>query len=339
MTTIIQTVLSNLSETEVEITCEIPADEFEKERAGALKRIGAEVSLPGFRKGHIPDNVLMQKFGDAFILEEMANLAMDRAYPEILREHKIAAIARPSVQIKKLAIGNPFEFSLTFPVLPEITLPDYKTIALNIMGVAEDTSATDDDLKQAREGLLKQFTTKDSEGKEIIPELTLELAQKFGPFTTIEEFSAKIKESIEHEKSLHGKEKKRMQTMEKIAEGITVAIPKILTEGELDRMIHLFRADVERMGMKFDEYLKTIKKTNEDFRKEWRTDAEKRVKIDIAIGKIAHAEKLEVPPEELNREVKLFIERYKDVEPSHAEDHLRMMLTNEKVFQFLESQK
>lgn len=337
--TAIKTTLKNLSETEVEITCEISAEEFEKERAGAMKRIGAEVSLPGFRKGHIPDNVLVQKFGEAFVLDEMANLAMDRAYPEILRNHKVAAIARPSVQIKKLAQGNPFEFSITFPVLPEITLPDYKKIAHEAMKGTEDTDATEKEVKEAQEQLLKQFTTKDSEGSEVIPELTLELAQKFGPFTTIDEFSAKIKESITHEKTIRAKEKKRMQTMEKIGDGITIKIPDVLIDGELDRMLHMFQGDVERMGMKFDEYLKTIKKTKEDFLKEWRTDAEKRVKIEIALSKIAHAENLEVPQEELEREVKFFIEKYKDVDHARAEDHLRMMLTNEKVFQFLESQK
>lgn len=337
--TAIKTTLKNLSETEIEITCEITVEEFEKERASAMKRIGAEVSLPGFRKGHIPDNVLVQKFGEAFVLDEMANLAMDRAYPEILRTHKVAAIARPSVQIKKLAQGNPFEFSITFPVLPEITLPDYKKIAHEAMKGTEDTDATEKEVKEAQEQLLKQFATKDSEGNEVTPELTLDLAQKFGPFTTIDEFSVKIKESITHEKTIRAKEKKRMQTMEKIGDGITVKIPDILIDGELDRMLHMFQGDVERMGMKFDEYLKTIKKTKEDFLKEWRTDAEKRVKIEIALSKIAHAENLEVPQEELEREVKFFIEKYKDVDHARAEDHLRMMLTNEKVFQFLESQK
>lgn len=335
----IKTTLKNLSEAEIEITCEVHAEEFEEERPHALRRIGAEVSLPGFRKGHVPDNVLMQKFGEAFILEEMANLAMERAYPEILREHHVAAIAQPTAQVRKLAAGNPFEFALTFQVLPEITLPDYKKIAQEVMSVAEDTNVTDEEVAQAKDGLLKQFATKDTEGKEVVPELTLELAQKFGPFTTMEEFIAKIKESISREKTMRAKEKKRMQAMEKIAEGITAKIPSVLIEGELDRMTARFRHDVEHMGMKFDEYLKTIKKTEEDFRKEWHTDAEKSVKIQIAIGKIASAEKLEVPKDELEREVKSFTEMYKDIDAARAYTYLEMTLTNEKVFQFLESQK
>mgnify|MGYP001619335574 CR=1 FL=1 len=118
----IKTTLKELSESSVEITCEVSAESFEKERPIALKKVGEEISLPGFRKGHVPESMISQKFGDAFILEEMANIAMDRAYSEILKRHKVHAIAMPEVQVKKLAKGNPFEFTLTFQVMPEIKL-------------------------------------------------------------------------------------------------------------------------------------------------------------------------------------------------------------------------
>ena len=77
----IKTTVNNISEAEIEILCEVDTETFEKERAQALERIGKEVSLPGFRKGHVPANVLEQKFGEAFILEEMANLTIEKVYP------------------------------------------------------------------------------------------------------------------------------------------------------------------------------------------------------------------------------------------------------------------
>jgi FKBP-type peptidyl-prolyl cis-trans isomerase (trigger factor) len=334
-----KTKLKNVSEAEIEITCEIETAVFEKERPFALKKIGEEVTLPGFRKGHIPENMLAQKFGDALILEEMANLAIDRAYPEILKEHAIHAIGMPTVAVKKLAKGNPFEFTLTFPVMPEIKLPDYKNIAKEIMSVTGDTAVTDEEVSKAENELLKQFATKDADGKEILPELTLEIAQKFGPFATIEEFKTKIRESLNQEKENQARSKKRMQTMEKIADGIKVKLPQILIDGELDRMMNQFRHDIEQMGMKLEDYLKTIKKTPEDMRTEWLPDAEKRAKVQIALTHIAEAEKLEVLKEDLDREVKFFTEQYKDIDAGRATLHLEMMMMNEKVFQFLETQK
>lgn len=335
----IKTTLKNVSESEVEITCEITSEVFEKGRVEALRKIGEEVVLPGFRKGHVPETMIAQKFGDALILEEMANIAIDKTYPEILKKHSVHSIGMPSVQVKKLAKGNPFEFTLTFPVLPEIKLPDYKKIAKEIMSVVEVSKATDEEVATATNELLKQFATKDPEGKEILPELSLEVAQKFGPFTTIEEFTTKIRETLEQEKTQRAREKKRMQVMEKISDEIKVKLPAILVDNELQRMMSMFRQDIEQMGMKMEEYLKTVKKTEDELRKEWTPDAEKRSKIQIAIGRIAEAEKLEVPKDELEREVKAFIEHYKDVDQGRATLHLEMVLTNEKVFQFLEGQK
>lgn len=335
----IKTTIKNVSESEVEILCEISAESFEKERAFALKKIGEEVTLPGFRKGHVPESMLAQKFGDAFVLEEMANLAMDRAYSEILTRHKVHAIAQPEAKITKLAKGNPFEFTLTFQVMPEIKLPDYKAIAKEVMSTKDETAVTDEEAAKAEAELIKQFATKDADGKEVLPEVTDELAQKFGPFANVAEFRIKIRESIAHDKTNRAREKKRMQTMEKIADGITVKLPQVLIDGELERMIGQFKHDVEQMGMKFEDYLATTKKTVEEMRKEWTSDAEKRAKVQIALNDIAETEKLEVLKEDLDRESKIFAEKYASADPARIRLHLEMMLTNEKVFQFLEEQR
>lgn len=337
--TTIKTTLQDLPDSEIIITCEVPVDVFEKERPIALKKISEEVSLPGFRKGHVPETMVIQKFGDALILEEMANLAIDRAYPEILKRHKVHAIGMPTVAVTKIAKGNPFEFTLTFPVMPEIKLPDYKKIAKEVMPLGEKTDATDEEVEQAIKELSKQFATKDTDGKDALPELNDELAQKFGPFASVAEFKTKVRESITHEKTNRSREKKRMQTMEKIADAMPVKLPKILVDGEIERMLGQFRHDVEKMGMKFEEYLKTTKKTEEELRKEWVPDAEKRSKVQIALTHIADAEKLEVLKEDLDREVKFFTDQYKDADEARVRMHLEMMLGNEKVFQFLESQK
>ncbi|MBI3634063.1 MAG: hypothetical protein HY228_00380 [Candidatus Yonathbacteria bacterium] len=334
-----KTTLKNISECEVEIICEIPVEDFEKEREQALKKISENVSLPGFRKGHAPESLVVKNFGEALILEEMANLAIDHAYPKILLEHKMMSIGMPSVQIKKLAKGNPFEFSLTFPVLPDITLSDYKKIAKEIMKGKEEVAVSDEENEKAIAQLLKQYATKNDKEEEVLPELTDDLVKKFGPFADVKEFKAKVTESIVHEKTIRAKEKKRMQIMEKIIESITAKLPKILIEGELDHMLFRFRQDIEQMGMKSDDYLTAIKKTEEDFRKEWAVDAEKRVKVQIALGKIASAEKIEVPKDELDAEVKFLTDKHKDVDPARAYEHLQMMMLNEKTFQFLEDQK
>ncbi|KKU81694.1 MAG: Trigger factor [Parcubacteria group bacterium GW2011_GWA1_47_8] len=353
----INTTLKNVSDSEVEITCEIAATAFEKNRTKAVQKIAEEISLPGFRRGHVPEKTLVQKFGEIFILEEMANLAIDHAYPAIIEKHKVHSIGMPSVAIKKLAKGNPFEFTLTFPVMPEIKLPDYKKIAHGIMEIEEVTIVEDEDVTKAVDEVRKQFATKDAEDREVLPELTEEFIAKFGDFKTVEEFTAKVRESLTQEKTNRAREKKRAETMEKIADGITVSLPRILVEGELERMVAHFRKDIERMGMnpvrgregsqrastsngmKFEEYLTSTKKSLEDLRKEWEQDAEKRVKVQLALNEIATIEKLKVPSEDLEREVTYLLEHVKGADPATARIHVENLMMNEEVFKFLEGQK
>jgi FKBP-type peptidyl-prolyl cis-trans isomerase (trigger factor) len=85
--------------------------------------------------------------------------------------------------------------------------------------------------------------------------------------------------------------------------------------------------------------LKQAKKTEEDIRKEWRPDAEKHAKLQIILNAIAEKEKIMAPAEDIDHEVKHLTEDYKDVDPKRAHAYVSMMLTNEKVFEFLESQK
>jgi len=76
--------ITKLEKSRVEIVGSIPVDEFAKFRHKALENINNEVTIDGFRKGKVPENILMQKVGDMAILEEMAELALSKIYPEII---------------------------------------------------------------------------------------------------------------------------------------------------------------------------------------------------------------------------------------------------------------
>ncbi|MEK7538666.1 MAG: trigger factor [Patescibacteria group bacterium] len=335
----IKTSLKNISENEIEITCEIATETFEKHRAKALERVAEEVSLPGFRKGHVPENILIQKFGEALILEEMANLAIDSAYSGIIKEHSIRAITTPTVTIKKLAKGNPFEFTLLYSVMPEIKLPDYKKIAKDVMKQEDMLEVSEDDITKAVDRVRSQFATKDADGKEVLPDLTLEFVVKFGAFKTVAEFTDKVRESLVQEKKDRAREKKRKEIVDNIANEISVKLPRMLIDGELEHMSRVFKQDVERMGMKFEDYLTASKKTLEDMKKEWETDAEKSVKIQIALNEIATEEKLKVEPEAIERETAYLLENAKGADPARARLHVENLLMNDATFKFLEEQK
>ena len=97
-------------------------------------------------------------------------------------------------------------------------------------------------------------------------------------------------------------------------------------------------SDITQMGLKFEDYLKHLNKTKEDLRKEFRTDALKKAKLGLTLNEIAKIEKIVAKEEEVAKEVANILEHYKDADPERAKLHAENVLTNEKVFQFLESQ-
>lgn len=121
--------IKKLPQSEIEITGEIPAGDFESCREEALKKLSENVQIDGFRPGKVPEKILIEKIGKQSFLERMAEIALQKEYFKIIEEKNIHAIGRPEVVITKMAKGNPLGFKIKIAVLPEIELPDYRKIA------------------------------------------------------------------------------------------------------------------------------------------------------------------------------------------------------------------
>lgn len=346
----------NLPDSEVEIECEIEAECVNTHRAKAIAKIQKEMSLPGFRPGHVPEAILIKQVGDLFIYNEMADLAINDAFPEIITEAKANFITMPHIQITKLADKNPVQFKIIGPIIPEIKLPDYKKIAeAENKEKEEPTEATEKELAETIEEIRKNYALRnhahpapqspdETETKKCdhdnlpLPEVNEEWVKKLG-FTTVEDFQNKIKEGIKKEKEFKAKDKKRMAIVEKILSDTKVVLPKVLVESELGKMMAQFQDDISRAGLKIEDYLKHLKKTIEDLKKEWTPDAEKRAKVQLIITKIALDEKIEADPELIKKETENILKMYKDAKEDRTRAYVEMMLTNEKVFEWLENQK
>lgn len=114
----------------IEIEVEISANEFDEYFNQALLDFSKEVEIEGFRRGKAPAEIVRQKIGEEKIIIEASEKAIKESYLKIITESKIEPIARPEVEVLKLAKGNPFIFKLKVSVFPKFDLPDYKKIAL-----------------------------------------------------------------------------------------------------------------------------------------------------------------------------------------------------------------
>ncbi len=349
----------DLADSEVEIECEIEAEIVNKHRAKAIAKAQKSLSLPGFRPGHVPEAMLIKHIGEQALYTEMADFAINEAFADIITEAKANFITMPQIQITKIALGNPLEFKITGPIMPEIKLADYKKIAEKENKEKEEPSeATEKELEETIEEIRKNYAQKnhthaegekhDENEKLDLPEVNEEWVKKLGAparpsgaggFATVEDFKNKIREGIKKEKEFKAKDKKRMAIIEKILEESKITMPKVLVENELRKMQAQFEDDISRAGLKIDDYLKHLKKSKEDLAKEWMPDAEKRAKVQLIITKIALEEKIEADPEIVKKEVENLLKTYKDATEDRTKAYVEMMLTNEKVFEWLENQK
>jgi trigger factor len=140
----------------VAITGELPFSELEKHKAGAVAAISQNVNLDGFRKGHIPENVLIRTVGEMAILTEMAERALRDVYPSIVEMHTLDVIGYPKISITKIAKDNPLGFKITVAVVPDITLPDYFGIAKKINKEKESKEVTDAEVTTQIDDILRQ---------------------------------------------------------------------------------------------------------------------------------------------------------------------------------------
>ncbi len=343
--------IKKLDRSEVEITVSIPVEVWEKFRAQALKNINEYVTVDGFRKGMIPENVLVAKVGDGAVNEEMAELAISQAYLDILQNEKIDAVGKPKVAITKIAKGNPLEFKITTAIVPEMTLPDYKKTATAEVEKSKNAKieVTDKDVDDSILKLRKSHASHEGHDHEklspeehekaimdSLPEFNDEFVRGLGDFTNIEDFKVKVREMIGENKKDEAREKMRIRIADAIAEKTKVELPDILVEAELDRTQSQFGHDIEQMGVTMEDYLKHAKKSLEDIRREWRPHAEKKAKLQLVLNEISKKENIVPTKEEIETEVAHIIEHYKDADRERATVYAATVIMNEKVFQWLE---
>ena len=356
----------------VELKIVVDEKEFETHHAKAFTVVQQAVEIDGFRKGNAPEDLIVKKYGDMVILEEMANLALRAAYVKAIEEHKLNPISDPQVTITKIAKGNPLELTITVPVMPEITLPDYKKIAKAAIDDKEKIEVTDKDievvLEELRKGRATQHThehehvhgedcdhSHDEETTEdtkeevsgdnkkeevVLPELNDEFAQSFGDtFKTLADLKSKVGENLKLEKEQKLREKRRSAIMEKLVAETKVDLPEVIIEGELNNMLAQMKGDITRFGGTWEDYLSHSKKTEEELKASWKDDAYKRALSQLLLHKIGQTEKITATEEEVEVELVRLLASVQDADEERAKAYLYQALTNDKVLKFLEEGK
>lgn len=164
------------------------------------------------------------------------------------------------------------------------------------------------------------------------PEVDDDFAKKAGQFENLQQLRTKLEENLRRE----AEEKEdavfeRALVDELIKRSKFGDLPEILVTTEIDKMLHELQEQVEQRGGKWPDYLTAVKKSVDDFKKEFRQPAEQRVKAALLIRAIAKRDRIEADPKQVEEEVQSTIKMY-----AHAPD-LRQRIESEEYRDYLRS--
>ena len=147
--------VENLSPTRVRISIDIDFKDLEPHVAVAYETLAHQVSIPGFRKGKVPRQLIDQRVGRGTVLNEAINNALPEFYTQAARENDVLVVGRPTVDIKELKDNELVKFEVEVDIRPEVTLPDFSTIELSV----DDVAVSDKDVDEQIEALRTRFGT------------------------------------------------------------------------------------------------------------------------------------------------------------------------------------
>ena len=339
---------------EVELKAEISAEALVGYRAEALKEIQSTAKLDGFRPGKAPEDRIVAVYGEAAIMREAAEHAVQHELPELLAAEKLMIIESPRVEIGSPEAGKPLSFTARAPLAPEITLPDYKKIAKKHNAKKEEITVSDKEhsdallhlrrerarIDKVEAGTEPQKASEESRAmnEDELPALDDEFSKSVG-YESASHFTDTVRVNMREEKTRQAIEKRRTQILDDLIKESRISYPAILREYELNEMEGRMTDDLERMGSTFEAYLNQTKKTREQLRADWKDAADKRARMRLILAEISRTEKIEPDREVFEQEIIRAKEHYKGADEGVLRTHIMHAMKNEAVLKYLESQE
>lgn len=118
--------VEKLEKNMAKLTIEVPASEFEKALQSAYNKQKKSISVPGFRKGKVPRQMVEKIYGAEIFYEDAANELIGVAYEAEMKDCDLEIVSRPTIDIVQIKKGENFIFTAEVAVKPEVTLGEYK---------------------------------------------------------------------------------------------------------------------------------------------------------------------------------------------------------------------
>ena len=381
--------LKTLPKSQIELTITVPYADYVKAQKQALERISKEMKVDGFRSGHIPEDVVRERAGEALINSVTLETLVPVTYTAAVKEHNVLVIAQPKIEVKNHVKkeGDELVYTATVATMPEVKLGNYKKIKVKKQPVkvtekelnetldmivnrfAEwktvERAAKDGDRVELdfegfdQEGKLipntasknhpvvlgsktmipgfeeaiigmkvaqekefdidfpKDYHAKEMQGKKvkfkvklgrveekIEQQLTEAMIEKLtGQKQSVADFKKHVEEDLEREMKQRAQAEVDNKVVQEIVKITSAELPDSLIEDEISLLKEERMAAVKRQGLTWEQYLKHIKKTDDDFAKDYRKPAEERLLARLGVNQIIKEEKVEASDEEVEKSI------------------------------------
>lgn len=320
---------------QVEVQITVSWEDIAPKWDETLAKLSADLEMPGFRKGQVPQNMAEQSLGKR-LEDEVLKIVMPNALIQALQDTTVVPIDYPQYQVVSFARGGELKFVAKITERPTIQVGDYKAIKapkpeLKVVSEEEVNKVIEElfrrwklknpqtpnsvapapeptaDTQNPAAGSLSFNQPTPAAPESVAPTLTSEtpddtFAKAVGAQSLVD-LKTKVKADLENEARYNAEldyEEAILQEVEKIT---NVDIPEILIQDELNRMLVSLQRSVTERGLLLDEYLKSQKKTVESIKQEWRAQAEKNVRMELGLSEVARLENVNIGDDELQAEI------------------------------------
>jgi trigger factor len=140
---------------------EVPAEDVEKALQAAYMKQRGKLSMPGFRKGKVPRQMLEKMYGPELFYEDAVNQLINENYPKAYDESELEISSQPAIDVEQIEKGKPFIFTAEVAVKPEVTLGEYKGLKVDKVSTRVTQKEVDAEVEKERERNSRLVEVKD----------------------------------------------------------------------------------------------------------------------------------------------------------------------------------
>ena len=153
--------VEKLEQNMAKLTIEASAEDLEKAIEKAYQKQKSQISIPGFRKGKVPRQMIEKMYGKEVFYEDAANALIPDAYEKALEECEEDIVSSPKIEVTQIEAGKPFVFTATVALKPEVKLGKYKGVKVDKIDVAVTDEEVDAEINKELEKNARNITVED----------------------------------------------------------------------------------------------------------------------------------------------------------------------------------